>query len=284
MIPDPKNPYPSPASTVLDILSIKPGLTAKELHELYSAKHGIKISIQGLYQLITKLIAQRILVKENGKIFIDAGWIENLQAFSSRLQKTYFEMPASQAHLILEEGETRTFTFQSPLEMDNFYSHVLSILVRYNQDTPSKDQDVYAYNAHNWFQLIRSGQEGFLLDSYRKANMNVYHVVGSDSFLDQITLHMFEDSNNFYHRIIGHPKGIHACGYYMSIGDFIIETHLPNYIQTLLDDIFKKTNSLGDFNADKLMMLVSQPGKTIFTLQRNKKKAEQFRRAIRACF
>lgn len=280
MIPDPKNPSPTSASIILEILSKKPGITVKELHEYYNKKAQTQISIQGLYHVVRELVKQRILVKEEQRISIEAGWIQNLQKFLRKLESTYFKQDVTRSHIILEEGESRTFKFNSPIEMDNFYSHVISTLTEYYKHVDHVDINAYAYNTHNWFQLIRPAAERTLIDAFREANMKFYHIVGSNTYLNRMTLHMFEDYADLYFLMTASFPSYPQNYYIMSIGDIYIETALPPYIHRLVDDLFQKVKSLSEFNTDELTSLVSQPGKTAFTIHRNKKQALLFRNSI----
>ena len=66
----------------------------------------------------------------------------------------------------------------------------------------------------------------------------------------------------------------------MTIGDFIFEVSLPNYIHELLEKIYKETRDLSKFNIDKILSLINEPGRTILTISRDKKRALNFRKKI----
>src|SRR3990167_1965939 len=159
MIPDPKNLKPEAATVVIDILSQKPRLTMKELNEYFQKKYQPGMSIQWLYKIVKNLIVQRVLVKEGGLLSVDASWIHNLLNFADKLKQTYLENDATAANIILNEGESKSFTLEKPIEMDNFWNHTLITVLHYYTTHEHKDKNVYNYNHRSWYQLVRTASE-----------------------------------------------------------------------------------------------------------------------------
>jgi hypothetical protein len=135
MIPNKNNPNPSLESYVLDIISDRPRLTVKELFELFLQKSTRQISIQAFYALIHKMIGQRILVKENQVLIIDASWIDALLQFSEKVKATYLDSDAPVTNIVLHPGEKREFTFENVMAMDNFWMHALIVTSYYYRKT-----------------------------------------------------------------------------------------------------------------------------------------------------
>lgn len=282
MIPDPKQPNASPAAIVLDILARKPRLPVKDLYEFFSQRYTPGMSLQGFYNLLKKLTNERVLVKEGKLISIDGSWIYNLLNFSNVLQQNYFGEGAASASILLSEGESKTFTLDSVIGMDNFWWHADIVIILYYATTEHKDKNVYVYVHHSWFQLIRTGSEQTLNDAYAQHGMHLYHVDGSLSFLDSLTPQLIPGENvSVRHKVI--PE--FGPNYYvMVIGDFIFETSLLRYIYNAMEEIYATTKDMSSFDADSMRALIHQPVRTSLTISRNKKRAELVRRRIRACF
>lgn len=282
MIPDPKQPNASPAAIVLDILARKPRLPVKDLYEFFSQRYTPGMSLQGFYNLLKKLTNERVLVKEGKLILIDGSWIYNLLNFSNVLQQNHFGQSAASATILLSEGESKTFTLDSVVGMDNFWWHAIIIVILYYSSAEHKDKNVYMYLHHSWFQLIRTNNELALYDAYAQHGMHLYHIDGTHSFLDSLTPQLVpRDNVSTGHEIV--PE--FGPNYYvMVIGDFIFETSLPRYIYNAMEEIYATTKDMSSFDADSMRALIHQPARTSLTISRNKKRAEHIRRQIRACF
>lgn len=283
MIPDPKNKELTPESVILDILSRKPRLAMRELYEYFQKKYRPGMTIQGLYKLVKQLTIQRVLVKEGHLVSIDASWIHTLINFTATVKWTYLESEAATANILLKEGESKTFTFERVVEMDNFWWHILATVIHYYSEHEHKDQNVYNYNAHSWFQLVRTDSEQALAEAFEQKDMEWYLVTGSESFLDTLVGSVIE-SPRFYYRQVPRGELFEPNKYVEVIGDFIIEASLPNYIYELMEKVYDRVRTIGEFNAQDILTLINQPGRTHLTISRDKRRAEVLRNKIKAIF
>lgn len=282
MIPDPKHVSPTPESIVIQILSEKPRQIAKDLYESFLQLYPSGMTIQGFYRILRKLTADRVLVKE-GKLFsIDAGWIYNLQRLTDQLTHTYFRSGNAATSILLREGEEKVFTFENAILMDNFWTHALVTVVQYYALEPHNNKHGYAYTEHGWFQLLRTKQEEHLLEIYEKNEMEIYHVIGSHSFLDSLVPGAVGSPTN--HVVIKTDTAFQPNMYKMVIGDFLFETALPKYIHGLLEKKFAEVASISNLNIKEWTELLSQPGNTILKIRRDKKQAEAFKKQITQIF
>jgi len=226
-------------------------------------------------------VEQRVLVKEEHLLSLDAAWIHNLVNFTDNLQRIYFGQEASVVSILLREGESKKFTFERVLDMDNFWTHALILITHYVQNQKDVDINGYNYNEHCWFQLVRTSQEQFLADSYQKKDMKWY-MVSRLTFLDSLTPQLVDMKGFLYST---DKKKLFPNNHYeMTVGDFIFETSLPNYIWELMEKVYSKTKSLAEFKAEDILKLIKEPGRTTLTISRDKKRAIEFRRKILAYF
>lgn len=265
---------------ILDILSRKPRLAAKDLYGFFLQKYKPGMTLQGFYRVIRSLVERRVLVKEEKLLSIDAAWIFSLQHFLGTLQKTYFGQQSAAVNILLDEGETREFIFESPMEMDNFWTHALIMVTEYYGGKGHEDLNGYAYTHHCWFQVAKTGQEQQLIDAYKEHGMRLYHVGGSTVFLDSLVTQFIHDPSAQFVLTDGQPFGENY--YAMSIGDFLFETRLPEFIFDQMEDLYEHVKSISQFNAEELLNIVRQHGRTRFTVTRNKKRVAQFRSKMRA--
>ena len=240
------------------------------------------MSLQGFYNLIHKLTDQRVLVKEGKLISIDGSWIYNLLNFTNVLQQNYFDQGAASATILLKEGESKTFTLDTPVAMDNFWWHALIVVILYYATEEHKDTNSYVYVDHCWFQLIRTNAEQALNDAYKQHNMHLYHVGGTESFLDSLTPQCIAGDNVSVS--ITPIKEFEDNYYVVVIGDYIFETAMPKYIKGLMDEVYESVTDLSQFDPDQLQEIVEQPGRTHLTVSRDKKRAEKIRNRIKKVF
>jgi hypothetical protein len=284
MIPDTKNEKPSPESVVLDILSTKPRISMQELYAYFTQKYEKNMTLQGLYRIMRKLHSQRVIVREGSVYSIDASWIYNLRSFVNKLERVYFGENTTMMHILLHENEERTFYFDSVNAMDNFWTHALIVITEYYAQKKHYDRNAYAFTEHAWFQLVKTKQENALIDAYHAASMFVYQVIGSNTFLDNLSKHAInhevEDVRICFSKKHPFPQNT----YKMCIGDFVFTTKLPTHVFDEFEKIYAKVSTLEELNMQLFLRLIHERTKTHLTIHRNKKDAELFRKVIKKHF
>ncbi len=283
MIPISKNAVPDAEAVVVDILAHKPRVAMKELSDYFQKKYKPGMTLQGLYKVVKHLTDQRVIVKEGNLVSLDAAWINNLMSFTEVLKRVYLQSDATFANIILEEGESRSFQFETPVSMDNFWTHVLVAETHYYAEQKHPDKNVYNYNHHSWFQLMPTHNEQTLVETYHQMNMVWYQVIGSKLFLDTLAT-QFIENDDFHFMQIDRGSLVKPNYYVVVLGDFITETSLPNYIFEQLEKLYQTVKSISEFNAQDILTLMKQPGRTTLTISRNKKRAMRLREEIRGVF
>lgn len=282
MIPDPKNPKPDAYSIVIDVLSKRPRLTVRELYQQFSRRSKKQMTVQGFYKLLSQLQEKRIIVKEGKLLSIDAGWVHAVIDFSNQLRNTYLQSNPSTANIFLKEGESNEFEFPTVIDMDNFWYHALVMVAHYYTDHEHQDKNVYNYNDHCWFQVIRSGSEQTLGDTYANMGMDWYLVAGSTSYIDGLVQSMI--SGDKLHYMLSDGKGFEKNKYIVVIGDYIFDTALPKYIYKLMESVYNRAQTITDPAIQSIEDLIRLPAKTTLNISRNKKRAEQIRSNIKQYF
>lgn len=310
-------------SIVIAILSKKPRLTTSELYDFYKAKSSKKITIQGFYKLIRQMLERRIIVKEGMHLSLDSFWIDNLLKLSETVKRNYLGNKIGLANVILEEGESKTFSFENITLMDNFWTHGLNAVINFYTQNDHKDKNGYSRHFYSIFQIARTASENVLANTYQLAGTHWYMASGSPSFLNKLVSKLIEVEN--YHQFIYdfeefRKKKIVAAkridskespqspallregcdettekrvaeeltaekNYWVTaIGDFIFEARIPKYIFEIIEKIYAETNSLAEYNANQINNLFFEPGKTTLTISRNKKRAYDVREEVKALY
>ncbi|MFH1029875.1 MAG: hypothetical protein V1770_01290 [bacterium] len=320
MLYDPRIENNTSESIVIDLLSKKPRLTTGELYDFYIAKAKKKITIQGFYKLIRQMLERRIIVKEGAHLSLDSFWIDNLLKLSETVKQNYLGNKIGLANVILEAGESKTFSFENITLMDNFWTHGLNAVINFYTQNDHKDKNGYSRHFYSIFQIARTASENVLANTYQLAGTHWYMASGSPSFLNKLVSKLIEVEN--YHQFIydfeeferkktAVAKGVNKkespqslsgdCGgmiekqyekgstaeknyWVTAIGDFIFEARIQKYIFEIIETIYLEVNSLSEYNAEKINNLFFEPGKTELTISRNKKRADTIRGEVKALY
>ncbi len=282
MIPDPKNPKPDTSSVVIDILSKRPRLTVKELYQQFTRKSDKEMTLQGFYKLLQQLQEKRVLVKDGKQVSIDAGWVHAVLDFATKLRSTYLQPNPSTANILLKAGESNEFEFPTVIDMDNFWYHTLVMIAYYYAEQEHKDKNVYNYNDHCWFQVIRSGSEQTLGDTYMAMSMEWYLVAGSTTYIDGLVEGMIH--SKLLHYTTSGDADFGNNYYVVVIGDFIFETALPNYVYSMMESVYSTVHAITDPALQSIEELIRLPAKTTLKIARDQKRAEAIRRKIKQFF
>jgi hypothetical protein len=276
-----------PESLILDILGNKPKLTTKEIFEYFSKRYPKKMTIQGFYKVIRKMLFDRILLKEGTHISLDSFWINKVIEFSKNIEKTYLQEKTISGNILLEEGESKDFEFENIMAMDNLWSHSLNLVRNFYETKGHSDKNVYSRNYFAVFQIARTESESANTQYFESSKMQWYMASGSNTFLNRLPSRLVEGEN--YHQFIfdfelynkDRESPIEKNYWTTVIGDFVFEVRLPNYIFELIENIFEDIQSIGEFNADKINSLFQEPGKSILTISHNRNRAESIRQDIK---
>jgi len=72
---------------IIEILSIQPNLTAKQIYHKLKTKYGVRITYQGIHKILLELVRDKILEKNKKYYCVNIEWLDNLQYYSSNLRK-----------------------------------------------------------------------------------------------------------------------------------------------------------------------------------------------------
>lgn len=291
MIYDSRLKINAPESLILDILSKKAKLSSKEIFEHFTKKYPKGMTVQGFYKVIRKMLDDRILLKDGQLISLDSFWINRVIEFSKNIEKTYSPESPSSTNILLEEGESRTFEFENVISMDNLWAHGMNLARQYYTTHDHPDKNAYSRNYFSVFHIARTESENTNLQYFESSKMHWYMASGSDTFLNHLPSKLIEEVN--YHQFVfdfekyvaeNPDKQIEKNYWVTLIGDFIFEAKFPKYIFELIEKIYADTQSISEFNADKISSLFQEPGKAILTVSRDKKRAAEIRMEVKMLY
>ena len=286
MIPNPRAHKLSPESVLLEILSRKARLTSNEAREFFLAKYDKGMSVQGFYKMVRQLMLDRVIVKNNGLLSLNSGWVQSLVQFTDRVKRTYLSSETVKTSIILEEGEKKTFTFDRVTEMDDFWDHALLTVIYHYENDKRIDKNAYSKNYFSWIQVLRNTTEQALVDSFSQMKINWYMASGSHSLLNSLVPNLISKPSfhfKLYDKLAGY--GSDSENFHITVlGDFVFETSLPSYVFNSIKEMFETAKGIGDFKASEIERLISEPSRTTLTLSRNAARAQEIREEIKKIF
>ena len=291
MIYDSRLKINAPESLILDILSKKAKLSSKEIFEHFTKKYPRRMTIQGFYKVIRKMLDDRILLKDGQLISLDSFWISKVVEFSKNIERTYSPISPTSTNILVEEGESRTFEFENIISMDNLWSHGLNLVRQYYIDHKHSDKNAYSRNYFSVFQIARTESENVNIQYFESSNMQWCMASGYNTFLNHLPTKLIEEEN--YHQFVfdfekyvaeNKDKTIEKNYWITVIGDFIFEAYFPKYVFELIEKIYADTQAISEFNADKISNLFQEPGKSILIISHNKKRAELTRQDVKKLY
>ncbi|HCB51940.1 TPA: hypothetical protein DEP21_05260 [Patescibacteria group bacterium] len=80
-----------PINAVIEILSVNKNLTMKEIYEKIEKQYGIKISTAQLYKIVSKMVTDFVVTKQQGKYLLNALRINKMKNLMNNIEEAYLQ-------------------------------------------------------------------------------------------------------------------------------------------------------------------------------------------------
>lgn len=259
---------------VVKVLAYNPRLFLDEIKKNVVSEN--KISLQGWYKVIKRLMIEGVVVKEKKRYSLNVAWIIDILKFSEALKATYInKTPQTIIHLPTKEKESIFFKFSDLLSMNTFWAHLLT----YIASKEPQHKKLYAYNPHFWFYLAHDEIEKQYNRSMKEFDVKTYMVIGSTNFLDRWNVRFFDPQSTLTH-LCSEPLFYNKKKYINYIGGFLIEITIPKEVAQSIDDIFNTVHSLSDISKLELIKLFQYKAKCMITIAKDKHNGGLFKKKI----
>lgn len=252
---------------IVGALSAEPSLSTQELHGRITTK--VEISLPNFYKIVSRLVADQILIRENGKISLHARWIIELGALAEKLRNAYLESDSEDT--VLKEGENTTYTASSLEELDGVWGDVMLAVNR----EYGPEESTYVYQAHPYYALGMKETETAFFRQVLSVSP-VYFLTGNSGFLDRLGMSAYEE--------IGIPAFADETtvfpqeGYCVTvIGDYIFEVIYPPVISEYFRLFFDTVTDTKGFNPELFRKIFAIRSRCKLTLRRSAKNAQKVR-------
>ena len=256
---------------IIKILAKDPFKTAKELAYQIQLESEKNYSIQGLYKELKQLQDEGVLFKLRNKYSLRLPWVLDYISFADLLAKTYVERPQLTT-LLPEIGKKEIWHFSNLLKMNDFWSHLLLILIE-----KSADKRLLGYNPHPWFHLVQTDKEEQYIKSLKLVESKLYLIIGGNTFLDQWTKKFWGDDETIEYSFGKSDFHKERSLYLNVVDDYVITVKLDQKLSQAIDTIYDQTNNIDSLDIPSVISLFSQGTKASIWLEKNPEKAKKIR-------
>lgn len=239
-----------------------------------------KTTKQGFYQALRKLKKEEVVVVYAKRATLSHIWINKMADYFRTAESMYASTSSpSDDFLKLADGDKISYTFKNPDLTDQFWGHAFGIL----NNATSERENVYMYDPHEWFFLVRHGSERALFDEVGKRGKGMYVIVGGRTPLDKYVSKEFDNKKSFYY--MSEEKMFPKDTYYVNIlGDFLIEAWLDQKTTEAINAFYTDTTEWNTEAQLRLSEIIKTRGTNKLVISRNARKAEKIKRIFKKYF
>lgn len=223
---------------------------------------GLKITIQGIYKSLNKLLKEEVLVKNKKKFSVSREWIERLIT----------ELGGTDQYIDLKDGESILYSFETLNQLDAYWKHIIASINREYPEDP-----MFFYEPHEiWiFQENRGESQEYFLKNLNKNKRQGFMRIGGNTSGDMEYKKRFQ--GEFLQIDTSDKKPID--NFMTVVGDYLITTKLPRKTLEQIENIFSKNLSWENMR-NTLGEILDKKQKVKFYLEKNKEKAKKYRKKI----
>ena len=244
---------------IIQILSNKHSLTAKEIHHLLIKEHAKQISYQATHKTLKEMEEEGILEKVENKFKISTNWIKNLSTYAKNLESSSKE----------NNGEVKTHTFSSITDAGKFL--INKFIGSWNTPNPENKDSICIWT-HAW-PLTGVSQEEH--ENMKKMMQETKHInfCKNQTYLDKLTLEYLEKIG----KTIYYSKKLPAKQDTFIEGDYILQFYYSKELEEEMDKLYTEVKNEKDLNMQKLFEFTTKPHKIKAIIFKNQELADSLR-------
>jgi hypothetical protein len=266
-LPTPKNSKVSTKNAIIETVSEKFPLSAKEIYFSIKKNYGLSVTYQAIHKTIKELIENSILVKENNKYKISKIWVEEIKKFSKDLEKKYLKKE------IYEDGVPSTVEVKSIWE---FYMFILEMLQDKNFSTNNKS--ICIQSEYVWISPIGTENEWNSLKEFLQENQ-IFVAIRSNTNFDKMMKRCWENVGVKY-KLGVNTETSRLMMDIVIVGDYVLQAYFPEEFVTKIKEIYSNVKSIDDIKMDFVQdfFYKKYDPKINILIHQNKSLAEQLRK------
>ncbi len=261
--------------TIIHKLITHKGISTQSLHKLVHEE--VPISLPNFYKIIEKLITNRVIMKENGKLYLHNRRILGVLDLADELKATYTTELTSVTQLL--EGQSVIHEANSIKALDVVWADwELSINRLYGEAEPS-----YMFHSHPYYILGAKETEFAFWKQVAKMS-TFYYLCANTKFLDIYGAKLYEEAGAVK-SLASDATPFLKEGYCITtVGDFVFEVLYPTEISDYFKIFFDTIKELKDFNAELFHRIFEMKANCKLTLRRDKAQAAMTRKIFQEAY
>jgi DNA-binding transcriptional ArsR family regulator len=231
-------------------------------------------TIQAVYHVLRKLRRNGVVVKVRDRFSISIPWALDIIDLGRKLEEKIVFAPSAEQVIPLE-GESLELTLSSLLSLDEFWTHLMVLLLG-----KRTDRTVFNFCPHPWFYFLHRQQLERFYRTLLRRRCRIFVLVGDNQFLDRYFCCQLDE--RLYRcqtgsgKLVGGTKSRHV----MVIGDFIIHVVLNRRTAKSIDALFGRITSTEHREIRLLHHELSSSGNTKLKIVRDSKRAASLRKTF----
>lgn len=235
-----------------------------------------KVTKQGFYRALRELLKDEIVTKNKQLVLLNPLWTGRIESFVERLH-TISTPKEAEVLLRLAEGDTMVFRFKSVVDLYLLWNHYFFIFCQRTQGP------VVFFNTHNFWALIRSDIENAMYAWIKNNNKEAYCIIGHDTHLDRVTSDYIK--NDYGINLAYETSPSTRETFFPAIfGDYIMSTVLDVTTVNSINELYQKYQQWEPAVQKELEDIIGRMKRSKVVIERNKKKAEGFRKKFMKYF
>lgn len=267
------------AEKIIDFLIYHPNSKTPEILSSIKLVSG-SLSKQALHKSLKRLLEDGVIVKTGREYGLNLTWASKMSHAGFFIQSNYLNTQKEHPIKLPNSVQKKVnYKFPDLLSLDTFWGHVAISLILKNPK-----QSFYFYNPHEWFFIAHEYESTAYFESIETYGVKHFTVVGSRSDLDLWAEKKHPEKTLHYYCS---PKPLLNHQLYITvIGDYYVQVKLRKDVADIIDELFKSTNLGKNIQSPPQHVIdffrIKSP--CTMTIEKNKEKADKFRRKIARYF
>ena len=225
-------------SAIIEVLSQKWPLTAKEIYSLTKKVSSTNVSYQAVHKTINELVTQEVINKNERKYSLNLEWIKKLKEFGTKLEEKYLRKK-------IENNQQTSITIHCLWDL---YLFVLGSFVENRFETGKKS--ICFQSEYVWIPPIGTEKEWILLKEFLKDH-TLLVLIKSRTHIDEMLKKGWENTGMLYKLGIETETSRLMKDIFI-IGDYVVQTHFPEEFIEKAKIVYKNIGSTEEINFNEI--------------------------------
>jgi hypothetical protein len=231
---------------IIEILTEEFPLSAKKIYNQIK-KTGRSVTYHAVYDRISEMVKEGVLVKRDFGYHISSKWIEKVSDVINKINIQYAKKletgPLAHAESI---GHVKHLTFKS---LKSYHKFLLGFKKKFTEETVKKgDNKICWITDHSWWTILHMGDYADLFRNMKKTGTNHYMLIRGNTPIDKSVGKFLRDSG-LKNTKIGFKDGEKTIiGIY---GDTMIYLLYPQGFLKAVDALFNSAKDIKGLDLNK---------------------------------